>query len=159
MPPLPPDSEPPLLLEQSSRIGPAPTLVPPRVEGPEAAALEADRPDDESGDDEDAEDEAEEEEPYDDEDVLEPDPFISTDAPAIEALSQDDIGRHRAEARALALSGDHRVLLSDIAGPGTLAEALNRLLQEGKVSAEFHDPEGEEPYLLYTPLPAPPPQS
>jgi hypothetical protein len=98
------------------------------------------------------EDKEEEEQEYADEDLLEPDPFISQDGPVIEALSTGDIERLRAEAMALALSGEHRILLSDIAGPGTLAEALDRLLQDGKVAAEFHDPDGEEPYIRYTAL-------
>jgi hypothetical protein len=163
MAPLPPDIDPPLRLEESARIGPAPVIFPPgavdaEIEIPVAAGtepFEADPPEDDTQEEPDDEEEAEEEEAYDD-DLMAPDPFISSDTPMIEAISQGDIVRLRAEARAVALSGDHRILLSDIAGPGTLAEALNRLLQEGKVAAEFQDPEGEEPYLLYTPLPAPP---
>jgi hypothetical protein len=99
------------------------------------------------GDDEEADDLPSDE--IDDDDPLIPDPFVSPDAPQIEALSPDVIGRQRAAALVEALSGEHRVFLAEPAGPGTLAEALNRLAQEGKVAAEFHDDPDEGPYLLY----------
>jgi hypothetical protein len=99
-----------------------------------------------------AEEDSEEEATWDDEDLSEPDPFISDLGAPIEALSPDTIVQRRAEAMTLALGGDHRVFLSEAAGPGSLAEALNILAQEGKVTATFHDDETLGPYLLYTPM-------
>jgi hypothetical protein len=147
MAPLPDEAEPPFLLEAAARIGPAPDIGPADDVTPAAEATEAAEPPETETL------EAETDEAETDEDL---DPFISTEGTVIEALPLDDLGHLRAEARVLALSGEHRVLLSDVAGPGTLAEALNRLLQEGKVTAEFRDPEGEEPHIRYTPLPDPP---
>ena len=38
------------------------------------------------------------------------------------------------------LSGEHRIFLTETGGPGSLAEALNRLVQEGRVTARFEEP-------------------
>jgi len=89
------------------------------------------------------------EEDFEDDDPSAPDPFVSPDAAPIEALSPDAVSQQRAEAMALALTGEHRVFLAESAGPGTLAEALNLLAQQGKVEAAFHEGEDDGPYLLY----------
>ncbi len=88
-----------------------------------------------------------EEEPLEDPD--EKDPFVTG-----RTVSQDlgPLAERRAAARALALAGENRIYLSDAAGPGSLAEALAALLQEGKVAAEFHEGGPEGPHLLYRPL-------
>ena len=57
----------------------------------------------------------------------------------------------RAEARDTALAGEHRIYLADPAGPGTMAEALNALVQEGLVAARFEEDEEAGPYILYRP--------
>lgn len=54
----------------------------------------------------------------------------------------------RQRARAEALGKDHRLDLATAAGPGSLAEALNALVAEGLVEAQFIDHD-ETPYLLY----------
>ena len=120
---------------------PPPLVAPPPTSLPGGEAEEADE--EEEPDDLTAEDES------DPDDLLAPDPFVSPDAPLIEALSPGAIGRQRAEALVRALTGAHRVFLAEPAGPGTLAEALNILAREGKVAAEFHDDAEEGPYLLY----------
>lgn len=80
----------------------------------------------------------------------EPDPFITgTALPDI--LPHEDVEARRARARADALQGEHRVYLSNPAGPGSLAEALNLLLVEGLVEACFVDDADEGPYILYRP--------
>jgi hypothetical protein len=81
----------------------------------------------------------------------EPDPFI-TEAPADPGLALIDTQALRAQSRAAALNGEHRIYLSSPAGPGTLAEALNVLLEEGLVEAHFVETEGEAPHLLYRPV-------
>jgi hypothetical protein len=68
------------------------------------------------------------------------------DAAAVEALAA-----LRREARAQALAAERRVFLSDAGGPGSLAEALNDLVQEGRVSAEFVDDPDLGPHILYRP--------
>ena len=171
----PPDAGPEPAPEPLPEPSPAGALQPPS--GPEAISVqrpgaepdltaaagggdEADNAGEDDGDDEAAADEAddeEEEEPddlppdeeLDDDDPLAPDPFVSPDAPTIEPLSPDAVSQQRAEAMAVALTGEHRVFLAEAAGPGTLAEALNLLAQQGKVAAEFCDDEAEGPYLLY----------
>ncbi len=79
------------------------------------------------------------------------DPFISA---AKEPLQPErrSIADQRASARYDALSGEHKIFISTTAGPGSLAEALIRLLEEGRVKAEFVERPGEEPHLLYTPI-------
>jgi hypothetical protein len=80
-----------------------------------------------------------------------PDPFVSDVRPALDALSPEALIALRAAARLEALSGEHKIYFSDPAGPGSLAEALNQLLQEGRVAAEFQDDNGDEAHLLYRP--------
>jgi hypothetical protein len=75
---------------------------------------------------------------------------------AIERHRDRELERRRAEAVETALSGEHRIFLNDTAGPGTLAEALNRLVREGRVTAEFQDGDREDgeaqPHILYRPV-------
>lgn len=98
-------------------------------------------------DDEDAGWEDEEE---DDDDPDAPDPFISG-APLEEESIDVDLAQRRAAARATALSGEQRIYLSMPAGPGSLAEALEQLADEGLVKGEFvGDGEGG-PHILYRP--------
>jgi hypothetical protein len=68
--------------------------------------------------------------------------------PAKEAVT---LGRQ--ETLAMALRGEHKIFLSDPAGPGSLAQALNQLLKEGRVIAEFCGDGPEAPHLLYRPAP------
>jgi hypothetical protein len=84
-------------------------------------------------------------------DDAEPDPFI-TGATLPDGPASADVEALRAEARAEALLGEHRVYLSSPAGPGSLAEALNLLLGEGAVEAQFVDEAEEGPYILYRPV-------
>lgn len=108
----------------------------------ELEAAEAD------ADEEDEEDEwaDEEVEAFDDE----PDPFITgTDAAE---TAEVDVQALRTAARAEALSGPHRIYFSNPAGPGTLAEALNLLLEEGLVEAQFVESDDDAPHILYRPL-------
>lgn len=81
----------------------------------------------------------------------EPDPFI-TGVDSDPEVSLADAKALRAEARAEALSGEHRIHLSSPAGPGTLAEALNLLLEEGLVEAQFVETGEDAPYILYRPV-------
>jgi hypothetical protein len=102
----------------------------------------------EDGLDEDAHDPDEEVFLEDDGDLEEsvPAETLENERRAAEALE-----RRRVESRTMALAGEHRIFLTEVAGPGSLAEALNRLVQEGLVTAEFQD-DGEASYLLYRPL-------
>lgn len=84
-------------------------------------------------------------------DDAEPDPFISG-TPLPDAAASADVEALRAGARAEALGGEHRIYLSSPAGPGSLAEALNLLLGEGAVEAQFVDESDEGPYILYRPV-------
>jgi len=96
----------------------------------------------------------EEDDPVDDDeddDPTAPDPFVASVRPTMDIPTSDAIARRRAEARAQALMGEHKIYFSDPAGPGTLAEALNLLLHEGDVTAEFRDESGEDAHLLYRP--------
>lgn len=61
------------------------------------------------------------------------------------------MGDFREEAERLALSGEQRVRLTDPAGPGTLAEALARLEQEGRVTSRLDEDEEGAPVLVYSP--------
>jgi hypothetical protein len=88
-----------------------------------------------------------------DEDPLAPDPFVSPIRPQDDTPSAQDLAQRRAEARAAGLSGEHKIYFSDLAGPGTLAEALNQLLKEGLVTAEFREVEGDDAHLIYRPKP------
>ena len=83
------------------------------------------------------------------EDELTPDPFIAEARPAPAEFSTEGLEQRRSEALATAQIGEHKIPPSGHAGPGTLAEALNRLLQEGRVTAEFCDDGNEEPHLTY----------
>lgn len=124
----------------------APSQAEPRFEppSPPESDLDVESPeDDEPEDIEDAEDM--------DDDPLAPDPFVSSVRPAMDTLSAADIARRREQALTAALNGEHKIYFSDSAGPGTLAEALNHLLQDGRVTAEFHDEDGEDAHLLYRP--------
>ena len=98
------------------------------------------------------EDQAEDSE-NEDEDPLAPDPFVSPIRPQDDTPSAQDLARRRAEARAAGLQGAHKIYFSDSAGPGTLAEALNQLLKEGLVTAEFREVEGDDAHLIYRPKP------
>jgi hypothetical protein len=144
--------------------GPEPTATSVQEPGPEPFAESDSTPErkrpppkplvavgaDEEADEEEEPDEVPAEEEFDDgDDPHAPDPFVSPDAPPIAALSIDAVARRRAEAMAVALTGEHRVFLADSPGPGTLAEALNLLAQQGKVVAEFRDDADDGPYLLY----------
>ena len=80
-----------------------------------------------------------------------PDPFI-TGTTLLDGPASADVEALRAQARAEALLGEHRVYLSSPAGPGSLAEALNLLLGEGFVEAQFVDEAEEDPYILYRPV-------
>lgn len=97
------------------------------------------------------EDEAEELDGEEDDDPLAPDPFVHADGAALDEPPPDVLQQRREGARADALAGEHKVYLSDAAGPGTLAEALNQLLQEGRVTAEFCEAGDTGPHLLYRP--------
>jgi hypothetical protein len=136
-------------------------LAPPRIPVPE----EETPPAPVSKEDEAEEDEAEEN--VDDwvaegerEDELEdpgaPDPFISPGLKPIGALTPDLVRKARAEALARAVVGEHRVYLSEAAGPGSLAEALDILQREVRLVSEFRD-DDEGPYILYRPAPNPEP--
>ncbi len=83
------------------------------------------------------------------------DPFITGAWEAAEPLVTN-LQAARAYARAQALGAEHRILLSTPAGPGSLAEALNRLLEEGLVQADFFEDGEDGPYMLYRPLEDPP---
>ena len=87
-----------------------------------------------------------EDEEIDDPDA--PDPFI-TALPAESEPVDADLAARRAAAREAALSGEQRIYLSMPAGPGSLAEALEKLAAEGLVTSEFIG-EGE-PHILYRP--------
>ncbi|MDR3511294.1 MAG: hypothetical protein P4L73_06650 [Caulobacteraceae bacterium] len=97
------------------------------------------------------EDEPDELDGEEDDDPLAPDPFVHADGAALDEPPPDVLQQRRDEARADALGGEHKVYLSDAAGPGTLAEALNQLLQEGRVTAEFCEAGDMGPHLLYRP--------
>ncbi len=68
-----------------------------------------------------------------------------------EAPPPDEVARMRKEAETAALAGEHKVFLWTVPGPGTLAEALNRLKAEGRVTAEFRE-DAEGGYILYRPV-------
>ena len=78
------------------------------------------------------------------------DPFITGEAAEPE-LTPAETQALREQARAEALNGEHRIHLSSPAGPGTLAEALNVLLEEGLVEAQFVETGEDAPYILYRP--------
>ena len=90
---------------------------------------------------------------YDDDetDALSDDPFISSGSPEPTFATAESIALIRRNARALALSGEHKIYLTDQAGPGSLAEALKQLLEEGAVVSEFRDGDLAQPYILYRP--------
>jgi hypothetical protein len=92
----------------------------------------------------------EEEEALDD--PAEPDPFVTGTLVSLEPAPIENLAERRREARARALAGEHRIYLSEAAGPGSLAEALNILLEEGLVTAEFREDEAEGPHLHYRPV-------
>jgi hypothetical protein len=79
-----------------------------------------------------------------------PDPFISGAAAVFELPA--DVEALRRQARADALSGEHKLPLSSPAGPGSLAEALNALMAEGRIEADFVDDPIEGPYMHYRPV-------
>ncbi len=114
---------------------------------PPAAEIE---PPKASPDDNDEPEEDQLEEADDDaEDELAPDPFVAASRPTPTEFSSEDLEQRRAEALATAQIGEHKISLSGAAGPRTLAEALNRLLLEGRVIAEFCDAADGEPHLIY----------
>jgi hypothetical protein len=106
--------------------------------------LEAQEDEDEAGGDDEGD------EPLDEEETG-PDPFVTPGAPTISSLAEREIGQERLAARAEALQGEHRIYISTVAGPGSLAEALNTLLAEGLVTAQFIDQGQEESFILYAP--------
>lgn len=57
----------------------------------------------------------------------------------------------RSAAEREAVSGEHRIGLSDPGGPGTLAEALIRLEREGALTCELGEDEAGSPVLVYRP--------
>lgn len=124
-----------------------PALPPSAATGPPAIEIEPPRaaPEDNHEPEEDEPEEADEEP----EDELTPDPFIAEARPVPAEFSTEALEQRRSAALAAAQVGEHKIALSDVAGPGTLAEALNRLLQEGGVTAEFCDDGDEEPHLIY----------
>jgi hypothetical protein len=122
----------------------APLATP--IEAPCPLAVEAD--DDEADDDPDEAHEADE----DIEGGGTPDPFATLEQPEPTSRSEEAIEISRRDARALALMGPQKLNLNTAAGPGSLAEALNDLLREGRVSAEFCDDGQDEPHILYRPL-------
>lgn len=79
-----------------------------------------------------------------------PDPFISGVETVLELPA--NVEALREQARAAAVSGEHKLPLSSPAGPGSLAEALNALIAEGRVEAEFIDDPVEGPYMRYRPV-------
>lgn len=101
--------------------------------------------------DDEPEDEDEGWEDEDDDELDLPDPFISSPSAQLET-PDFDLEQRRADARAEALAGEHRIYLSMPAGPGSLAEALNQLSAEGRVEAEFVEDGQREPHILYRPL-------
>jgi len=96
---------------------------------------------------------ADEDEGWEDEDgdLEGPDPFISGERAQDEPVDLD-LEARRAAARAEALEGEQRIYLHTPAGPGSLAEALNQLLAEGLVQADFIDDAEGEPHILYRPV-------
>jgi hypothetical protein len=113
---------------------------------PPALAAPVDNDIDEPDDDEPAEETDEE-----DEDPLAPDPFVSRTMPANDMTSAEALALRRAEWLAIATSGEHKIYLTDPAGPGTLAEALDQLRREGQVIVEFRDDGAEPPHLRFRP--------
>ena len=139
----PPESAPESFPEPSPEASPEPAQPAPQpVDAAELQASNDDLEEDEDwgGDEEDG--------VVDD---AEPDPFI-TGATLPDGPASADVEALRAQARADALLGEHRVYLSSPAGPGSLAEALNLLLGEGAVEAQFVDEAEEGPYILYRPV-------
>lgn len=134
-----PSVTPPLLVPIAD-VAPAGPVLAPEPVGLDALAAEDDDLEEEDQAISDDEDE---------DDPLAPDPFVSPIRPTEETLSAEDLAIRRAASRAAALIGEHKIYFSDTAGPGTLAEALNQLLQEGRVTAEFRDEGGEDAHLLY----------
>lgn len=96
---------------------------------------------------------ADEDEGWEDEDddLDGPDPFIRGE-PVEDEPFDVDLEARRSAARAEALEGEQRVYLHMPAGPGSLAEALNQLLAEGLVQAEFVEGGDDEPHILYRPV-------
>jgi hypothetical protein len=101
--------------------------------------------------DDEQEDEDEGWEDEDDDELELPDPFISSPPAQLETRDVN-LYQRRADARADALSGEHRIYLSMPVGPGSLAEALHQLSAEGMVEAEFVDDGQREPHIHYRPL-------
>jgi len=87
----------------------------------------------------------------DEDDAFAPDPFVTSQESEPTILSAEEIALARQDARAEASKGEHKIYLTDPAGPGSLAEALSLLRQEGRVAADFRDDGLEEPYILYRP--------
>jgi len=87
----------------------------------------------------------------DDDELDLPDPFINSPPAQLETLDVN-LEQRRAEARAEALAGEHRIYLSMPVGPGSLAEALHQLSDQGMVEAEFVDDGQREPHIHYRPL-------
>jgi len=86
-----------------------------------------------------------------DEDLDVPDPFISGELLEEEPVDVD-LEERRAAARAQALEAEQRIYMRTPAGPGSLAEALNQLMTEGLVQAEFVEDGDDEPHILYRPV-------
>ena len=142
---LPPLEAPPL-------EAPEPAILDDHAAEPAEAPTQGAPPADEArATEEPADDEPDEDGGWEDEDDPDaPDPFINPSPAEIEPPDAD-LEQRRAEARAEALAGEHRVYLSMPAGPGSLAEALNQLSAEGLVEAEFVDDGDDEPHIRYRP--------
>lgn len=74
---------------------------------------------------------------------------VSSARMAIERALAETLRLRRAESLAEAMIGEHRIYLSDPTGPGSLAEALNTLVQQGRVTAEFQDDGEVGAFILY----------
>ncbi len=70
---------------------------------------------------------------------------------AIERDLAEALRLRRDESLADAMIGEHRIYLSDPTGPGSLAEALNVLVQQDLVTAEFQDDGEAGALILYRP--------
>lgn len=74
---------------------------------------------------------------------------VSSARMAIERALPETLRLRRAESLAEAMIGEHRIYLSDPTGPGSLAEALNTLVQQGRVTAKFQDDGEVGAFILY----------
>jgi hypothetical protein len=122
--------------------------TPPEPREQEIAEAVNDNQESEEEEDEDAHD-PDEEVFVEDADQL--DGAVSPARLAIERDLAEALRLRRAGSQAHALIGEHRIYLSDPTGPGSLAEALNTLVQQGQVTAEFLDDGEAGAFILYRP--------